>query len=143
MFRLLKQDGAARRGEFETVHGTIQTPVFMNVGTSAAIKGGVSSLDLANDLKTQVELCNTYHLHVRPGDEVVYKMSGLPLKRFFNTSGQIYREMELSKKLPDMSEDESFKLLASDGMIVKRPLLVAGDKVLTGFKEEDWAKVLL
>ena len=77
MFRLLKQDGAARRGEFETVHGTIQTPVFMNVGTSAAIKGGVSSLDLANDLKTQVELCNTYHLHVRPGDEVVYKMGGL------------------------------------------------------------------
>ncbi|MCR4928074.1 MAG: arsenate reductase family protein [Lachnospiraceae bacterium] len=73
----------------------------------------------------------------------LYKKSGLPLKRFFNTSGQIYREMELSKKLPDMSEDESFKLLASDGMIVKRPLLVAGDKVLTGFNEEDWAKVLL
>ena len=73
----------------------------------------------------------------------LYKKSGLPLKRFFNTSGQIYREMELSKKLPDMSEDESFKLLASDGMIVKRPLLVAGDKVLTGFKEEDWAKELL
>ncbi|MBQ2082092.1 MAG: arsenate reductase family protein [Lachnospiraceae bacterium] len=73
----------------------------------------------------------------------LYKKSGLPLKRFFNTSGQIYREMELSKKLPDMSEDEMFKLLASDGMIVKRPLLVAGDKVLTGFKEEDWAKVLL
>ena len=77
MFKLLKQDGAARRGEFETVHGTIQTPVFMNVGTSAAIKGGVSSIDLNNELKTQVELCNTYHLHVRPGDEVVYKMGGL------------------------------------------------------------------
>jgi arsenate reductase len=73
----------------------------------------------------------------------LYKKSGLPLKRFFNTSGQIYREMELSKKLPDMSEDEMFKLLASDGMIVKRPLLVTADKVLTGFKEEDWAKVLL
>ena len=73
----------------------------------------------------------------------LYKKSGLPLKRFFNTSGQIYREMELSKKLPDMSEDEMFKLLASDGMIVKRPLLVAGDKVLTGFKEEDWEKLLL
>lgn len=59
MFTLLKQEGAARRGQFETVHGTIQTPVFMNVGTSAAIKGGVSSIDLKNELKTQVELCNT------------------------------------------------------------------------------------
>ena len=77
MFTLLKQEGAARRGQFETVHGTIQTPVFMNVGTSAAIKGGVSSVDLKNELKTQVELCNTYHLHVRPGDDVVYKMGGL------------------------------------------------------------------
>ena len=77
MFTLLKQEGAARRGQFETVHGTIQTPVFMNVGTSAAIKGGVSSIDLKNELKTQVELCNTYHLHVRPGDEVIYKLGGL------------------------------------------------------------------
>ena len=77
MFTLLKQEGAARRGQFETVHGTIQTPVFMNVGTSAAIKGGVSSIDLAGELKTQVELCNTYHLHVRPGDEVIYKLGGL------------------------------------------------------------------
>lgn len=77
MFKLLKQEGAARRGQFETVHGTIQTPVFMNVGTAAAIKGGVSSIDLKNELKTQVELCNTYHLHVRPGDDVIYKMGGL------------------------------------------------------------------
>ena len=77
MFTLLKQEGAARRGEFKTVHGTIQTPVFMNVGTSAAIKGGISSIDLKNELKTQVELCNTYHLHVRPGDEVIYKLGGL------------------------------------------------------------------
>ena len=77
MFTLLKQEGRARRGRFETVHGTIETPVFMNVGTAAAIKGGISSVDLANDLKTQVELCNTYHLHVRPGDEIVYKMGGL------------------------------------------------------------------
>ncbi len=77
MFTLLKQEGAARRGEFRTVHGTIQTPVFMNVGTSAAIKGGVSSIDLKNELKTQVELCNTYHLHVRPGDEVICKLGGL------------------------------------------------------------------
>ena len=77
MFRLIRQEGAARRGEFVTPHGTIQTPVFMNVGTAAAIKGGVSSVDLANELKTQVELCNTYHLHVRPGDDIIYKMGGL------------------------------------------------------------------
>ncbi|MCR5368775.1 MULTISPECIES: arsenate reductase family protein [Eubacterium] len=68
----------------------------------------------------------------------LHKKSGLPLKRFFNTSGMIYRELELSKKLPDMSEDEQFKLLASDGMLVKRPLLVTKDKVLTGFKEKEW-----
>ena len=71
-----------------------------------------------------------------------YKKSGLPLRRFFNTSGQIYREMELSKKLPDMSEDDMFKLLASDGMIVKRPLLIAGDTVLVGFKEEEWKTII-
>ena len=76
MFKVLKTEGNARRGEFVTPHGTIQTPVFMNVGTSAAIKGGVSSLDL-KDLKCQVELCNTYHLHLRPGDEVVAHMGGL------------------------------------------------------------------
>ena len=67
-----------------------------------------------------------------------YAVSGLPLKRFFNTSGIPYRELELSKKLPDMSEDEQFKLLASDGMLVKRPLLITKDKVLTGFKESEW-----
>ncbi len=71
-----------------------------------------------------------------------HKKSGLPLRKFFNTSGQLYREMELSKKLPDMSEDEMFKLLASDGMLVKRPLLVTDDTVLTGFKEDDWRKAL-
>ncbi|MBO4927461.1 MAG: arsenate reductase family protein [Clostridiales bacterium] len=71
-----------------------------------------------------------------------YKMSGLPLKRFFNTSGIQYRELELSKKLPEMSDDEQFKLLASDGMLVKRPLLVAKDFVLTGFKEDEWKQKL-
>ena len=76
MYKLLKQEDKARRGEFETVHGTIQTPCFMNVGTSAAIKGGISSLDL-EELKCQVELCNTYHLHVRPGDNVIREMGGL------------------------------------------------------------------
>lgn len=76
MYTLLKKEGAARRGEFVTVHGTVQTPAFMNVGTSAAIKGGISSYDLV-DLKCQVELCNTYHLHVRPGDELIRRMGGL------------------------------------------------------------------
>lgn len=68
--------------------------------------------------------------------------SGLPLKRFFNTSGQLYRSMELTKKLPDMSEDEQFALLATDGMLVKRPILVDGDTVLVGFKEAEWAEKL-
>ena len=72
----------------------------------------------------------------------LHKKSGLPLKRFFNTSGQLYREMELSKKLPDMSEDEMFKILASDGMLVKRPLLVTEKAVIPGFKEELWKGAL-
>ena len=72
----------------------------------------------------------------------LYKKSGLPLKKFFNTSGILYREMELSTKLPAMSEDEQFKLLASDGMLVKRPLLVTDDDVCTGFKEGEWKSAL-
>lgn len=76
MFTLLKTEGAARRGMLITTHGTVQTPLFMNVATAGAIKGGVSALDLA-DLKCQVQLCNTYHLHIRPGDETVRKLGGL------------------------------------------------------------------
>ena len=72
-----------------------------------------------------------------------YALSGLPLKRFFNTSGIQYREQELSKKLPGMSEDEQLRLLASDGMLVKRPLVVGGDFALTGFKEAEWEEKLL
>lgn len=75
-YTLLAKDGRAKRGSFETVHGTIQTPVFMNVGTAAAIKGAVATTDL-QEIGTQVELSNTYHLHVRPGDEIVKKMGGL------------------------------------------------------------------
>lgn len=75
-YRILKTEGRAKRAEFETVHGTIQTPVFMNVGTAAAIKGAVATEDLER-IGTQVELSNTYHLHVRPGDEVVKKLGGL------------------------------------------------------------------
>lgn len=76
MYKLIKKDGNAKRGEFHTVHGVIQTPVFMNVGTVAAIKGAVSTEDLEG-IGTQVELSNTYHLHVRPGDQIVKKMGGL------------------------------------------------------------------
>ncbi len=76
MYRLLTTDGRAKRGELDTVHGKIQTPVFMNVGTVAAIKGAVSTVDL-KEIGTQVELSNTYHLHVRPGDKVVKALGGL------------------------------------------------------------------
>ena len=76
MFQVLAKDGNAKRGELTTVHGKIQTPVFMNVGTAAAIKGAVAAEDLYQ-IKTQVELSNTYHLHVRPGDQVVKKLGGL------------------------------------------------------------------
>jgi queuine tRNA-ribosyltransferase len=76
IYKILKTEGLAKRGSLDTVHGTIQTPVFMNVGTIAAIKGAVSTDDLQN-IKTQVQLSNTYHLHLRPGDEVVKKLGGL------------------------------------------------------------------
>lgn len=72
----------------------------------------------------------------------LHKKSGLPLKKFFNTSGILYREMELSKKLPSMTEDQQFSLLASDGMMVKRPLLVTDSAVIPGFKEDLWKEVL-
>ena len=80
-FTLIKKDGHARRGRMETVHGTIETPVFMNVGTCAAIRGGVSAFDL-RELGCQVELSNTYHLHIRPGDKVIRELGGL--HRFMN-----------------------------------------------------------
>ena len=76
MYKILKQEGRAKRAEVTTVHGTIQTPVFMNVGTVAAIKGAVSTADL-EEIGTQVELSNTYHLHVRTGDEAIKKLGGL------------------------------------------------------------------
>ena len=76
MFKVIKKEGSARRGEFVTVHGTVQPPAFMNVATCGAIKGAVSALDLKN-IKCQVQHCNTYHLHLRPGDEKVKQMGGL------------------------------------------------------------------
>lgn len=71
-----------------------------------------------------------------------YEKSGLELKKFFNTSGQLYKSMNLKDKLPTMTEEEKLQLLSSDGMLVKRPILVKGDKVLTGFKEAEWEKIL-
>lgn len=72
-----------------------------------------------------------------------YKMSGLPLKKFFNTSGLLYKSMELKTKLPTMSEEEQLKLLSTDGMLVKRPLAIGEDFILVGFKESEWGKELL
>lgn len=72
-----------------------------------------------------------------------YAESGLPLKKFFNTSGMLYKEMQLKNKLPTMSEEEQLKLLATNGMLVKRPLIVNGNIILTGFKEAEWEKALL
>ncbi len=71
-----------------------------------------------------------------------HQKSGLPLKKFFNTSGLLYKEMNLKEKLPNMSEEEQYELLASDGMLVKRPVLVNGEQILLGFKEETWKEVL-
>ncbi len=86
--------------------------------------------DIKNDHPTYEELVAWHHL------------SGLPLKRFFNTSGLIYRSMELKDKLPNMSEEEMYRLLATDGMLVKRPLVILEDKVLVGFKESEWADII-
>ena len=86
MFELIKTEGTARRGAFFTPHGTVQTPAFMNVATCGAIKGAVSALDL-RDIGCQVQLCNTYHLHLRPGDDKVYQLGGL--HRFTRWDGPI------------------------------------------------------
>lgn len=86
MYKLIKTEGAARRGEFKTVHGTVQTPAFQNVATCGAIKGGLSAYDL-KDVGCQVQLCNTYHLHVRPGDKLIKELGGL--HKFTGWSGPI------------------------------------------------------
>ena len=86
MFKLIKQSGRARRGELQTAHGTVMTPAFMNVATCGAIKGAVSALDL-KELRCQVQLCNTYHLHLRPGDGTVRQLGGL--HRFTRWNGPI------------------------------------------------------
>ena len=102
------------------------------------------ALKWLDEHSTKYDLLDIKENH--PDEETLRKyrsISGLQLKRFFNTSGQIYRDLELSKKLPVMSEDEQFALLATDGMVVKRPLLVGDSFVLTGFKESEWVEKLL
>ena len=93
MYKLIKNCGTARLGEFETVHGTVKTPGFMNVATCGAIKGGLSAQDL-EDINCQVMLCNTYHLHVRPGDDLIYRMGGL--HKFTNWNGPILTDSGVS-----------------------------------------------
>lgn len=100
-YRLLKREGRAKRGELSTVHGVIQTPVFMNVGTAAAIKGAVSTEDL-EQIKTQVQLSNTYHLHVRPGDRIIRQMGGL--QRF------------MSWKRPILTDSGGFQVFSLAGL---------------------------
>ena len=78
MFKVIKKEGRARRGQFRCAHGgEVQTPVFMNVGTQAAIKGGIDAFDLREQLDCQIELSNTYHLHLRPGDDVIRTLGGM------------------------------------------------------------------
>ncbi|MDO5015030.1 MAG: tRNA guanosine(34) transglycosylase Tgt [Clostridia bacterium] len=108
MFNLIKKEEKARLGEIVTPHGTVKTPAFMNVATAGAIKGGVSALDLQNSLHSQVQLCNTYHLHLRPGESIVKKMGGLHKftgyeKTILTDSGG-FQVFSLSK-LRDISEE--------------------------------------
>lgn len=96
-------------------------------------------------LENQVEFEERHIVEENPSEEELkawYEKSGLPLKRFFNTSGMKYKELKLKDKLPDMTEEEQFKLLASDGMLVKRPIIVGDTFALTGFKEKEWIEKL-
>lgn len=96
-------------------------------------------------LENQVEFEDRHIVEENPSKEELkawYEKSGLPLKRFFNTSGMKYKELKLKDKLPDMTEEEQLELLASDGMLVKRPVLVGDDFALTGFKEKEWTEKL-
>ena len=92
-------------------------------------------------MEHQIEFTDRHIVEKNPSSQELtkwVKQSGLPLKRFFNTSGMKYKELNLKEKLPDMSEEEQIRLLATDGMLVKRPLIVADDYVLTGFREKEW-----
>lgn len=113
--------------------------LFLNYPKCSTCKKAKNWLD-ENDINYTVQ-------HIKdenPTEEQIrlwHKKSGFPLKKFFNTSGIQYRELQLAKKLPDMSEDEQYKLLATDGMLIKRPIVVREDIVLVGFKENEWEKL--
>ena len=109
MYRLLKQEGRAKRAEFTTVHGVIQTPVFMNVGTVAAIKGAVSTEDL-EQIHTQVELSNTYHLHVRPGDTLIKELGDKIVKQL----GGLHKFMSWNK--PILTDSGGFQVFSLAGL---------------------------
>ena len=119
MYRLIKQEGRAKRGEFTTVHGVIQTPVFMNVGTVAAIKGAVSTADL-EQIGTQVELSNTYHLHVRPGDRIIKQMGGL------------HKFMSWNK--PILTDSGGFQVFSLAGLRRLRKRVLPSVPILTGIR---------
>ena len=127
MYQILTQDGCAKRGRLDTVHGRIETPVFMNVGTAGAIKGAVSSMDL-KEIGCQVELSNTYHLHVRPGDELIHDLGGL--SRFMNWDRPI---------LTDSGGSQVFSLTALRGKIKEEGVTFAshvdGRKIFMGPEE--------
>ena len=106
MYKILKMEGRAKRAHMETVHGNIETPVFMNVGTAAAIKGAVSTEDL-QQIGTQVELSNTYHLHVRPGDEVVKKMGEDTKVAVRNLRRDANDKVKKMEKAGDFTEDDA------------------------------------
>ena len=127
-FKLLKQEHNARRGEFKTVHGTVQTPAFQNVATAGAIKGGLSAHDL-KDIGAQVMLCNTYHLHLRPGDKLVAEMGGL--HKFTRWNGPIltdsggFQVFSLAK-LRKITEEGEMARLKQEGKATNPDQLLFG-----------------
>ena len=134
MFKVIKKEGKARRGVFTCAHGgEVQTPVFMNVGTQAAIKGGVSAIDLKERLGTQIELSNTYHLHLRPGDDVVRAMGGL--HRFMRWDG------------PILTDSGGFQVFSLAGLrkITEEGVTFAshldGHRIFMGPEESIWARI--
>lgn len=136
MFSARQNEMYNREKKLDYIGGT--TMLFLEYPKCSTCKKAKKWLDEHN-----VEYTDRHIVNDNPSYEELkkwYEKSGLPLKRFFNTSGMLYREMELKDKLPDMSEEEQLRLLATNGMLVKRPLVVNGDCVLTGFKEAEWTE---
>ena len=130
----------------ETVYNTIISPAVPLSATDTVFIIGVNNNFLKKWLEEkEIEFEQRDIKEEKPTAEELktwWRKSGLPLKRFFNTSGKLYKEMQLKDRIPNMSEDEQIELLASDGMLVKRPILVQNEKVLVGFKEKEWQEIL-